>query len=102
MKRSNVVLPEPEGPNTPVTPRPGLVTSAVLSFAHTIGEFGVVLMIGGSIPGRTKVLSITIYEHVEALEYTDAHWLSAGLVSFSLLVLGALYAVNRRFRGFVA
>ena len=82
--------------------RPGLVTSAVLSFAHTIGEFGVVLMIGGSIPGRTKVLSITIYEHVEALEYTDAHWLSAGLVLFSLLVLGALYAVNRRFRGIVA
>jgi len=82
--------------------RPGLVTSAVLSFSHTIGEFGVVLMIGGSIPGKTKVLSIMIYEHVEALEYADAHWLSAGLVLFSLLVLGALYAVNRRFRGIVA
>jgi len=79
--------------------RPGLITAAVLGFAHTLGEFGVVLMIGGSIPGQTKVLSITIYEHVEALEYHEAHVISGALVLFSLVVLTVLYAANRRFKG---
>src|SRR6187200_1910367 len=58
--------------------RPGLITAVTLGFAHTVGEFGVVLMLGGNIPGRTQVLSIAIYDHVEALSYTQAHWLSAG------------------------
>ena len=75
--------------------RPGLVTASVLGFAHTVGEFGVVLMIGGNIPGQTRVLSVAIYEHVEALEYASAHRLSAMLVGFALLVLVALYAANR-------
>ncbi len=77
--------------------RPGLITAAVLSFAHTVGEFGVVLMIGGSIPGETRVLSVALYEHVEALEYANAHWLAAGLVGFAFLVLLALALINRRF-----
>jgi len=71
--------------------RPGFITAAVLAFAHTVGEFGVVLMLGGNIPGETRVLSVAIYDHVEALEYTQAHLLSAGLVVFSfgvLLMLG--------------
>ncbi len=76
--------------------RPGFVTAGVLGFAHTVGEFGVVLMIGGSIPGRTRVLSIAIYEHVEASEYTQAHQIAGGMLGFSLLVLLALYALNRR------
>jgi molybdate transport system permease protein len=67
--------------------RPGFITAAVLAFAHTVGEFGVVLMLGGNIPGQTRVLSVAIYDHVEALEYADAHLLSAGLVGFSFLVL---------------
>lgn len=67
--------------------RPGLITGAVLGFAHTVGEFGVVLMIGGNIPGETKVLSIAIYDHVEALEYTQAHILSAGMVGFAFVVI---------------
>lgn len=67
--------------------RPGFVTATVLAFAHTVGEFGVVLMLGGNIPGETRVLSVAIYDHVEALEYADAHLLSAGLVAFSFLVL---------------
>ena len=67
--------------------RPGFITAAVLAFAHTVGEFGVVLMLGGNIPGQTRVLSVAIYDHVEALEYADAHLLSAGLVAFSFLVL---------------
>ncbi|OJW46088.1 MAG: molybdenum ABC transporter permease subunit [Thiobacillus sp. 65-1059] len=67
--------------------RPGFITAAVLTFAHTVGEFGVVLMLGGNIPGETRVLSVAIYDHVEALEYADAHLLSAGLVAFSFLVL---------------
>jgi molybdate transport system permease protein len=72
------------------------VTSVVLSFAHTLGEFGVVLMVGGSIPGRTKVVSIAVYEHVETLDYAQAHLLSAGLLLFSFCVLLAVYALNRR------
>ncbi len=72
--------------------RPGYLTAIILGFAHTVGEFGVVLMIGGNIPDKTRVVSVQIYNHVEALEYTDAHWLSAGMVAFSFLVLLALYA----------
>jgi molybdate transport system permease protein len=77
--------------------RPGYLTAAVLGFAHTVGEFGVVLMIGGNIPGETQVLSIAIYDHVEALEYGNAHWLSGGLLLLSFLMLVAVYAFNRRF-----
>lgn len=77
--------------------RPGLITATTLGFAHTVGEFGVVLMLGGSIPGRTKVLSIAIYERVEALDYTQAHWLSAGMLAFSFSVLLAVYLTTRRF-----
>lgn len=77
--------------------RPGFLTAAVLGFAHTIGEFGVVLMIGGNIPGSTKVISIAIYDHVESLEYTQAHWLSAILLVLSFLLLMAVYGLNRRF-----
>ncbi|MCU7797830.1 MAG: molybdate ABC transporter permease subunit [Candidatus Thiodiazotropha sp. (ex Semelilucina semeliformis)] len=76
--------------------RPGFLTAAVLSFAHTIGEFGVVLMIGGNIPGVTKVLSVAIYDHVETLEYGQAHLLAAGLLAFSFVVLLALYLLNGR------
>jgi molybdate transport system permease protein len=75
----------------------GYVTAAVLGFAHTLGEFGVVLMVGGNIPGATKVVSIAIYEDVETLSYADAHVLSAGLLIFSFLVLLCVYAANRRF-----
>ena len=78
--------------------RPGVITAAVLGFAHTLGEFGVVLMIGGNIPGETQVLSIAIYDHVEAMEYTNAHWLSAGLLLLSFAMLVTVYALNRRFR----
>lgn len=74
----------------------GLVTAAVLSFAHTIGEFGVVLMIGGNLPGETQVISIAIYDHVESLQYTQANILSLGLLGFSLLVLVAVYVLNGR------
>ncbi|WP_456412214.1 molybdate ABC transporter permease subunit [Thiolapillus sp.] len=77
--------------------RSGFLTAAVLGFAHTIGEFGVVLMIGGNIPGETQVLSIAIYDHVEALEYGQAHLLSGGLLLLSFLMLILVYAVNRRF-----
>jgi len=77
--------------------RPGYLTAAVLGFAHTVGEFGVVLMIGGNIPGETQVLSIAIYDHVEALEYGQAHWLAGGLLLLSFLLLVAVYSVNRRF-----
>ena len=76
--------------------RYSLVTAAVLAFAHTIGEFGVVLMVGGNIPGRTQVISIAIYDHVEALEYQAAHTWSAVLLVFSFLVLFAVYALDRR------
>ncbi len=74
---------------------PGFLTAATLGFAHTVGEFGVVLMIGGSIPGETKVLSIAIYEHVESLEYVQAHWLSAGMLLFSFCVLLLMQLLNR-------
>jgi molybdate transport system permease protein len=76
--------------------RGGIVQAAVLTFAHTVGEFGVVLMIGGNIPGRTQVVSTQIYGHVEAMEYARAHWLSAAMVLFSFLVLLALARLNRR------
>jgi molybdate transport system permease protein len=75
----------------------GFLTAAVLSFAHTLGEFGVVLMLGGNIPGKTKVISIAIYEQVETINYADAHVLSAGLLVFSFLVLLFVYGMNRRF-----
>ncbi|MDP3125788.1 MAG: molybdate ABC transporter permease subunit [Thiobacillus sp.] len=74
--------------------RPGYLTATVLGFAHTVGEFGVVLMIGGNIPDKTRVVSVQIYDHVEALEYTQAHWLSAGMVAFSFVVLLVLYTLN--------
>ena len=77
--------------------RPGFLTAATLGFAHTVGEFGVVLMIGGNIPGRTEVLSIALYNHVEALEYAEAHTLAAGLLVFSFAVLITVYSLNRRF-----
>ncbi|WP_446680427.1 molybdate ABC transporter permease subunit [Aliamphritea ceti] len=77
--------------------RPGFLTAAVLGFAHTLGEFGVVLMIGGNIPGETQVVSIAIYDHVEALEYGQAHWLAGGLLALSFVMLMAVYALNRRF-----
>ena len=72
--------------------RSGFVTAAILGFAHTVGEFGVVLMIGGNIPGKTQVLSMAIYNHVEAMEYTNAYWLSGGMLCFSFVVLMALHA----------
>lgn len=75
--------------------KPGLLTATVLGFAHTVGEFGVVLMVGGNIPGQTRVLSVAIYDHVEAVEYADAHRLSAFMVVFALVTLVALYALNR-------
>ncbi len=71
-------------------------TAAVLSFAHTVGEFGVVLMIGGNIPEQTRVVSTQIYDHVEALEYAQAHWLAGGMLVFSFAVLLALALLNRR------
>ena len=74
----------------------GYLNAVVLGFAHTLGEFGVVLMVGGNIPGVTKVLSIAIYDHVEVLEYTQAHVLSAVLLIFSFLILAIVYTVNRR------
>ncbi len=79
----------------------GFLTAAVLGFAHTIGEFGVVLMIGGNIPGETQVLSIAIYDHVESMEYTQAHWLSAGLLLLSFVMLLGVYSLNRRFSALV-
>ncbi len=85
----NVVLP---------LAKPGFITAAILGFAHTIGEFGVVLMIGGNIPGETRVLSVQIYDHVEALEYGRAHWLAAGLLVFSFLILLTLYLTQGRKR----
>lgn len=73
--------------------RPGFLSGAVLGFAHTVGEFGVVLMIGGNIPDKTRVVSVQIYDHVEALEYAQAHWLAGGMLAFSFLVLLALYTL---------
>ncbi len=78
--------------------RRGYITAAVLGFTHTLGEFGVVLMVGGSIPGKTQVLSIAIYEHVEVLDYATAHTLSAGLLLFSFVVLLLVYGMQRGVR----
>lgn len=78
--------------------RPGLLTGAVLGFAHTVGEFGVVLMIGGNIPGETKVLSVAIYDHVESLEWNQAHLLAAGMLVFSFVVVVAMYKLEWRMR----
>lgn len=80
------------------TIRPGLISAAVLGFAHTMGEFGVVLMIGGNIPGETQVVSIAIYDHVETLQYQQAHWLAAVLLFISFVLLITVYATNRQFR----
>ena len=74
--------------------RPGFISGAILGFAHTVGEFGVVLMIGGNIPGKTRGVSVQIYDHVEALAYTQAHWLSGAMLLFSFVVLLALYTYN--------
>ena len=82
----NVILP---------LARPGFITAAILGFAHTVGEFGVVLMIGGNIPEKTRVVSVQIYDHVEALEYAQAHWLAGAMVVFSFLVLLALYSSRK-------
>ena len=78
--------------------RPGLITGAILSFAHTVGEFGVVLMIGGSIPGETKVLSIAIYDYVETLEWSKAHILASGMLIFSFLVVFTSTTIEKRLR----
>ena len=75
--------------------RGGFVSTGILSFAHTVGEFGVVLMLGGNIPGVTRVISVQIYDHVEALEYTQAHWLAGGMVVFSFIVLLGLNLTRR-------
>jgi len=72
--------------------KPGFLTAGVLGFTHTVGEFGVVLMVGGNIPDKTRVVSVQIYNHVEALEYGQAHWLAGGLLIFSFLVLLLLYS----------
>jgi molybdate transport system permease protein len=77
--------------------KPGFLAAAILGFAHTVGEFGVVLMIGGNIPGQTRVVSVQIYNHVEALEYGQAHWLAGGLLAFSFAVLIVMYGfLNHR------
>ena len=76
--------------------KPGFLSAAILGFAHTVGEFGVVLMIGGNIPDKTRVVSVLIYDHVEALEYTEAHWLAGGMLVFSFTVLLMLYVFNSR------
>ncbi|MCP5159107.1 MAG: molybdate ABC transporter permease subunit [Gammaproteobacteria bacterium] len=75
--------------------KPGFITASILGFAHTVGEFGVVLMIGGNIPEKTRVVSVQIYDHVEALEYAEAHVLAGGMLLFSFLVLLALYSRQR-------
>ncbi len=82
----NVVLP---------LARPGFITAAILGFTHTLGEFGVVLMIGGNIPGATRVISVQIYDHVEAMDYAQANWLAASMVIFSFAVLAVLYSRKR-------
>ena len=76
--------------------RPGFMTGAVLGFAHTVGEFGVVLMIGGNIPGRTKVLSVAIYDYVESLQWTQAHILAAGMLIFSFVVILSMMLLEKR------
>ncbi|TAH44053.1 MAG: molybdate ABC transporter permease subunit [Betaproteobacteria bacterium] len=75
--------------------RPGFVTASILGFAHTVGEFGVVLMLGGNIPGRTRTVSVQIFDPVEAMEYAEAHWLAGGMLLFSFVVLLALYSSRR-------
>ncbi|MCY1345062.1 Molybdenum transport system permease protein ModB [compost metagenome] len=75
--------------------KPGVVTASILGFAHTVGEFGVVLMIGGNIPDKTRVVSVQIYDRVEAMEYAQAHWLAGGMLVFSFLILLALYSSRR-------
>lgn len=79
--------------------RPGLVAGAVLGFAHTVGEFGVILMIGGNIPGATRVLSIAIYDHVELLEWGTAHILSGGLLAFSFVVVALTFSLQKKVGG---
>ena len=79
--------------------RPGFLTAAVLGFAHTVGEFGVVLMIGGNIPGATRVLSVALYGHVEAMDYAKAQLLAGGMVGFGFLVMWLLYLLNGRIGG---
>lgn len=80
--------------------KPGFVAASVLGFAHTVGEFGVVLMIGGNIPGQTRVVSVQIYDYVESLEYAQAHWLSAAMVVFSFCVLLIVYgSLNKSTKG---
>lgn len=76
--------------------KPGFMTAAVLGFAHTVGEFGIVLMIGGNIPNETRVISVQIYDHVEALEYAQAHYLSAIMVLFSFFALLSIYTLQRK------
>ncbi len=83
----NVILP---------LAKPGFVAASLLTFAHTIGEFGVVLMIGGNVPGKTQVVSTEIYSYVEAMEYSKAHWLAGGMVLFSFFVLLGLTLLNRK------
>lgn len=75
--------------------KPGFITGAILGFAHTVGEFGVVLMIGGNIPDKTRVVSVQIFDHVESMEYLQAHWLAGSMVVFSFLILLALYSSGR-------
>ncbi|QBF27119.1 molybdate ABC transporter permease subunit [Pseudomonas tructae] len=75
--------------------RPGFITASILGFAHTVGEFGVVLMIGGNIPDKTRVVSVQIFDHVEAMEYLQAHWLAGAMLVFSFIVLLALYSSRR-------
>ena len=78
--------------------KPGFLTATILGFAHTVGEFGIVLMIGGNIPDKTRVVSVQIYDHVEAMDYAAAHGLAAGMVAFAFLVLLVLYLLNSRGR----
>ena len=74
--------------------KPGFLSGAILAFAHTVGEFGVVLMIGGNIPDKTRVVSVQIYDHVEAMEYAQGHWLAGCMLVFSFVVLLTLYTLN--------
>jgi len=76
--------------------KPGFFTAAIMGFCHTLGEFGIVLMIGGNIPGQTRVLSLEIYNHVEAMEYAQAHWLAGGMMSVSFIGLLLIYCINQR------
>ncbi|CAM3126287.1 molybdenum ABC transporter permease subunit [Pseudomonas floridensis] len=79
--------------------RPGFITGAILGFAHTVGEFGVVLMIGGNIPEKTRVVSVQIFDHVESMEYLQAHWLAGAMLVFSFVVLLALYSSGKARQG---